>query len=250
MGIRQHDHMPPRERAVDRGTRRARVIEAELGAEIRRARVGGSLTQDEVGRACGITGAYLSLIEHGLAHGASITTVARVTSIVGLDLSVRVYPGGSVLRDAGHRALLERLRAAISPALGWRTEVPLPSPGDQRAWDAMIVGRAPTTDTPATDTPGRAAFGTAGSGMRSFRIGVEAETRPRDAQALQRRLALKRRDGGVDHVLLVLATTRGNRAFLREAGPTLAADFPVTGRDAISALAAGRDPGGSAIVLR
>jgi hypothetical protein len=85
--------------------------------------------------------------------------------------------------------------------------------------------------------------------MRSFRIGVEAETRPRDAQALQRRLALKRRDGGVDHVLLALAATRGNRAFLREAGRAFAPDFPVTGRDAIAALAAGRDPGGSTIVL-
>ena len=217
---------------------------SELGVEIRRARVGGSLTQDEVGAACGMTGAYVSLIEHGLAHGASITTLARVASVVGLDLTVRVYPGGAVLRDAAHRALLERLHAAISPALGWRTEVPLPNPGDQRAWDAMITGHGPAR----ADGPGGAAGG-AGPGGRSFRIGVEAETRPRDAQALQRRLALKRRDGGVDHVLLVLAATRGNRAFLRETGAAFASDFPVVGRSAITALSAGQDPGGSAIVI-
>jgi hypothetical protein len=84
---------------------------------------------------------------------------------------------------------------------------------------------------------------------REIRIGVEAETRPRDAQALQRRLALKRRDGGVDHVLLCLAATRENRAFLREAGADLRIDFPLIGRTAIMALASGRDPGGSSIIV-
>jgi len=222
--------MPPRERAVDRGTRRARAIEAELGGEIRRARVGGGLTQDEVGDACDITGAYESLIELGLAHGASITTLVRVTSVVGLDLSVRAYPGGAILRDAGHRALLERLRAAISPTLAWRTEVPLPNPGDQRAWDAMIAGQLSNLN-------------------EAFRVGVEAEMRARDQQALQRRIALKHRDGGVDHVLLVLAATRCNRVFLREAGAARAPDFPLPGRHAITALAAGRNPGGSSILM-
>jgi hypothetical protein len=139
--------------------------------------------------------------------------------------------------------LLERLRAVISPTLSWRTEVPLPNPGDQRAWDAMIVGHArsggPTSDGPGTDAVG----------IRSFRVGIEAETRPRDAQALQRRLALKRREGGVDHVIVLLAATRGNRAFLREAWPALAADFPVSARDVIKALAAAGDPAGSAIVV-
>lgn len=232
----KHGHMPPRERPTDRAARRARVIELELGGEIRLARVAGNLTQDEVGHACDISGGYVSRIELGRAHGASITTLARVTSVVGLDLSVRVYPGTAILRDAGHRALLERLRAAISPTLSWRTEVPLPNPGDQRAWDAVIVGQTGADPSATADS-------------RAFRIGVEAETRPRDARALQRRLALKRRDGGVEHVLLVLAATRGNRAFLGEAGATLAPDFPLPGRYALTALAAGRDPEGSAIVM-
>ena len=81
------------------------------------------------------------------------------------------------------------------------------------------------------------------------RIGVEAETRPRDAQELQRRLALKRRDGGVDHMILLLSDTRSNRIFLRVAGSSLAADFPVPGRAALRALSEGGDPGGSAIVV-
>ena len=104
------------------------------------------------------------------------------------------------------------------------TEVPLPNPGDRRAWDAMIR-------------------------LAQVRVGVEAETRARDAQELQRRLALKRRDGGVEHLILLLADTRHNRAFLRAAGESLRADFPLSGRAVLDRLAAAQDPGGSAIVL-
>ena len=82
-----------------------------------------------------------------------------------------------------HIALLRRLQSALGPRVGWRTEVPLPGGGDRRAWDALI-------------------------GVGATRIGVETETRARDAQSLQRRLALKKRDGGVDHVILLLADTR------------------------------------------
>jgi hypothetical protein len=80
-------------------------------------------------------------------------------------------------------------------------------------------------------------------------IGVEAETRPRDWQALQRRLALKRRDGGVDRVLLVLTNSRWNRALVRTHAADLAGDFSVPQRVALEAIAAGRDPGGNAVIL-
>ena len=71
--------------------------------------------------------------------------------------------------------------------------MPLPNAGDRRAWDAVI-------------------------GIARVRIGVEAETRARDEQELERRLSLKRRDGGVDHVILLLADTRSNRLFVRWVG--------------------------------
>ena len=81
------------------------------------------------------------------------------------------------------------------------------------------------------------------------RIGLEAETRGRDSQALQRKLALKRRDGNVDHVILLMADTRHNRSFLRAAGEGLHRDFPIPGRIALERLSEGRDPGGSSIIL-
>ena len=78
---------------------------------------------------------------------------------------------------------------------------------------------------------------------------MEAETRARDSQALERRLALKLRDGGVDHVILLLADTRNDRAFVRGLGAGFRDAFPVPGRVAIARLSAGEDPRGSAIIL-
>jgi hypothetical protein len=78
---------------------------------------------------------------------------------------------------------------------------------------------------------------------------VEAETRPRDVQALDRKLAMKLRDGGADWLILLLADTRHNRAVLRGAGASLAAKFPLNGRRVLELLGAGVDPGGNAIVI-
>jgi hypothetical protein len=78
---------------------------------------------------------------------------------------------------------------------------------------------------------------------------AEAETRPHDWQALERHVSLKQRDGGVDHVLLVLGDTRHNRHLVRLAGPALLEHFPVPSHEALRALAAGSSPRGSAIVF-
>ena len=80
-------------------------------------------------------------------------------------------------------------------------------------------------------------------------LGVEVETLPRDAQALVRRLNLKRRDGEVDGVILVLRDTRRARLFRQEAAAELGAAFPVPGLDALRRLRVGADPGGSALIL-
>ena len=96
-------------------------------------------------------------------------------------------------------------------------------PGDIRAWDASIGG------------PGWTVF-------------IDAETRIRDVQALQRRTALKRRDTGTERVILLIADTRANRTVLRSlGGPLVAESLP--GRGILAALRAGRDPGGSGVIL-
>jgi hypothetical protein len=102
--------------------------------------------------------------------------------------------------------------------------VPLPSAGDLRAWDALLRGSG-------------------------WRCGVEAETRPRDLQALERRLALKQRDGAVDMLVLLLLDSRYNRALVREHADALHARFPVRGVRALELLGAGVSPGERAVIL-
>jgi hypothetical protein len=80
-------------------------------------------------------------------------------------------------------------------------------------------------------------------------VGIEAEMRPSDLQALQRKLSLKVRDGGVDRLILVLADTRPNRRFLRLAGEDLRPLLRLQGRDAVRALRSSVDPGCNLLVL-
>lgn len=197
---------------------------AELGDELHRARIAAGLSQSEVGRAIGASHATVGRYERGVEPRVSLLALSRALAVVGLELSARAFPAGSPLRDRAHAELVERLRARLHPSLAWRTEVPFPNPGDRRAWDAVI-------------------------GVARARVGVEAETRPRDGQELERRLALKRRDGGLDALILVLADTRSNRLLLRERAASLTASFPEPGRTALAALAAGRMIDGDAIML-
>lgn len=216
--------MPARERVGDRGARRGERIVRELGEELRRARAASGLSQDAVAHSIGITHTSIARMESGELVRVPLVQLTRALAVVGLELTARAYPTGSPLRDKAHAALLEKLRIRLHPSLRWRTEVPFPNAGDLRAWDAVITGPA-------------------------IRAGVEAETRPRDGQELERRLALKRRDGGVQRLILLLADTRSNRALVRERSASLAAAFPVGMRDAFAALSAGRLPDGDALLL-
>jgi hypothetical protein len=85
--------------------------------------------------------------------------------------------------------------------------------------------------------------------LGSTRIGIEAETRIRDGQALLRKLALKRRDGGVDRLVLVVSDTRNNRDAVRLLEAELRAAFPLHGRVGMARLTAGKDPGGDFLIL-
>jgi hypothetical protein len=81
-----------------------------------------------------------------------------------------------------------------------------------------------------------------------FGVIVEAETRLSDVQALERRIGAKQRDLGLERVILLLADTAANRRAVSQI-PELARRFPLSARGCLMALAAGRDPGGDAIVF-
>lgn len=206
----------------DVAAERARTIRADLGRDLRIARLEADLSLREIASATGISAPQESRIERGVMRTVTIEQVARMAAAVGLDLSARLHPAGDPIRDAAHAALVERLRARLHPSLTLLTEVPLPIPGDRRAWDAVIRGTA-------------------------WQIPAEAETRPRDMQALDRRLALKLRDGGFESVLLVLLDSAANRRLVRSGA--IPPRFSLDGRSALARLAEGREPGESAVVL-
>jgi transcriptional regulator with XRE-family HTH domain len=216
--------MPSKERVVDRGARRGALLVNDLGGQLRQARIEHGLSQAFVGRAVGLSRSVVSRIERGQVPAVSVQNLARLMSVVGLDLSARAYPSGSPLRDEGQVNLLGRLERQVADPLTWRPEVPVGGAGDLRAWDLVISNG-------------------------QDQVAVEAETRLADLQAVQRRIALKSRDSGITTVIVLLAASRTNRNTLRLFEDALRASFPVPGAEALRELRMGRLPRGSSVIL-
>jgi transcriptional regulator with XRE-family HTH domain len=206
-----------RQRPIERGVQVSRRLRIALGLDIRAARTAAGLSQRDVGRNAGLDHTLVGRIERGLYPSVTLAQLACLCAAVGLDLSARAFVGGDAIRDAGHVRLFERLRVTLHASLSWRTEVPLPGPGDQRAWDA-IVSRG------------------------SIGMGVEAETVLSDVQAQTRRATLKQRDGGLDSMILLVADTRHNRIALATCRESIREAFPLDTRRILVDLRTGSIP--------
>ena len=168
--------------------------------------------------------AQFGRIERAELEDLTIDQAARACAAVGLRLLTRAVPGNDPAIDAGQLALLARLRRELPTTIALHTEVPLPITGDRRAWDGFM----------RVDGVG---------------IAVEAEARVRDFQAVDRRCALKRRDGGVEIMILLVADTASNRRMLALHREALRTSFPLDTRQVMAAVRAGLVPGASGIVV-
>jgi transcriptional regulator with XRE-family HTH domain len=209
---------------MERGRDQAMRIARSAGAEIRLTRRGAGLSLRVAAASVGMSESVFSRLERGRLADVSVAQLALACAAVGLRFSARAYPDGDPVRDVAHTRLLQRLRSVVHPRASWRTEVPLPIPGDLRSWDAQIR------------------FGDAV-------VAVEAEMRLADLQALDRRIALKRRDGGVELVILLVADTHGNRRVLAAHREALRAGFPMDTRAVLASLREGRSPVAPGIVV-
>jgi hypothetical protein len=220
-----HDHaerVTKRSEVVDRAMRVAAEDQRRVVEEIARAQRMSGLSDDAIGRACQMSRWTVARVI-GRRRPASLDELAAIGAVIGRDVRMQAYLGGDAIRDAGQQRLIARLRPHLHTSIAIRLEVALPMDGDRRAWDSMLM------------TP-------------TWRRPVEAETVIDDVQALERRLRLKVRDGGVDGVILVIANTRRNRRGLA-AAPTAFGDFDRNARRVLAHLRAGRDPGGSSILF-
>lgn len=151
----------------------------------------------------------------------SINDAQRLAGVLGLELSVRLFPGGEPIRDAAQAKRIARLLAQVAPRLRPRTDVPLPQrPGERperRAWDVVLDDSTERTV-------------------------MEFESRLSDVQELTRRHNLKRRDDAAQHFLLVVADTDHNRRVLREYA-ALFSELPrLRTANVLAQLRAGRHP--------
>lgn len=194
-----------------------------IGEEVRVTRRGLGLSQARLGQSCGLSGSEVGRIERGQARWLTIEHAARIFAALGLELSVRGFPSGDPIRDGPHDKLLTRLEARLHPHFKRHREWPVPIPGDMRAID-LVLGGLPKL------------------------IAVEAETVIDEINSLQRRLELKRRDSGIDRMVLLVRDTDRNRDVVRSSR-SLREMFPLGTRTVLAALAAGRDPGANGIVF-
>lgn len=206
-----------------RGRWRGARLHSDLIGNWRELRLAAGLTQASVARACGIARTTYADLERGRTTQIGLLRASIVSAVLGQDLSVKLYPFGPPVRDAAHLRLLSQVVDRISPMWRITHEAPMPIEGDRRAWDLLLEG-------PAS-------------------IGVEAETRPGDLQALERSLHLKQRDSGVKRVLLVVRGSKRNRLLIRAILPELRMAFPLGTAEVMRALHEGRDPGADGLAV-
>jgi transcriptional regulator with XRE-family HTH domain len=215
--------MTSRETTLQRGRRLTRDLLRRVGVQIRIARVAAGLSQRELGRMICVSHQTIGRIERAEISSLALERLVLLGVMLGLDLTVGLHPSGSPARDAAHLALLARLRSRLGPGIRLRMEVPMPTPGDLRSADGLIL-------------------------ESEFDAMVEAETHIDDVQAVVRRARAKQRDLGCRRLILLLSDSRHHRDLLRR-HPELLEEFPVAVRVGLRALVEGRDPGGDMIVL-
>jgi len=198
-------------------------VERRLVEEIRAERIAANVSQRAIASVLGWSQADFWRFETHVKR-PSLVDVSIVASMLGLEISAGLHPVGEPLRDKGHQALIGRFRAQLAAAFKVLAEVPLPTPGDRRAWDLLL--RLPAQ-----------------------LIGVEAETRIRDMQRLVRHVHQRERDGAVDHIILLLAATRANRELVDELRTALGPAYATSSRAILGALRAGQPVPGSGVVL-
>ncbi|MDP9270420.1 MAG: helix-turn-helix domain-containing protein [Chloroflexota bacterium] len=197
---------------------------AQIGADLRGARIAAGKTLADAGRAIGLSASQVCRIERGLVRGVPYRRLAQFAGAVGLRLSLKSYPGGRRLLDQPQLNLLRDLLARTHPSWKWSTEVPMPIAGDLRAADAR-------------------------SSLATCSVVYELCTRLSDVQGQTRAGLLKKRDLAATCLVMVVRATHANRRALRLAGPGIEVDFPLGTRTVLKALAEGRCPEADGIVL-
>lgn len=119
---------PARNGIQRRGARSARDLRAQLATDVRRAREDAGLSQRSLAQAAGVSSSSVHRLELG-EHDASMEMLARVSVVLGLSLSIRLYPGtGPLVRDHIQVAMIEALMKVLHERWRPRVEVAVNRP--------------------------------------------------------------------------------------------------------------------------
>jgi transcriptional regulator with XRE-family HTH domain len=212
-----------RETRLQSGRRRGNELVRSLISELRVERQTRNVSQRAVARELDWHQAQLNRLEQFDFPNVPLVRLAEIAAVLGLELSVRLHRVGDPVRDRASRGLIGRFLALIGRGYRVTEEALLPS-GGQRSWDVLLRSGA-------------------------LLVGVEIVTRVRDVQALVRHIRLRERDGGTDHVLLVLSDSAHNRAYLEQLVQALGSEFSTPHSAIIAALRAGQPVPGSGVLL-
>lgn len=216
--------MPSRTNVIHEASRQTAWALHQIGRECRVARIQAGMTQRQVAAAVGRSQPRISHVEAGAVSRISLAELVRIAAAVGLKCWTKTFPSGRRPLDSAQLGLLERFNARLHPSWTRELEAVIPLPGDLRAIDEVI-----RTDSCA--------------------CAVEAITRLADVQAQVRPVRAKQRDIGADRLILLVSATHANRHTLREARSLIREAFPIATRQALIALARGKDPGGNCLIL-
>lgn len=200
------------------GSHRARGLRRRVASDLRRAREDAGLSQRAVARAAGVSNATLSALERG-THDPTTEVLARVGAALGMDLSVRLYPGtGPLLRDHSQAAMIEALlrirHVRWHPSLEVWVTRPL-----KGVIDLVLESADPSDPLVTTE---------AQSELRR----LEQQIRWTHAKSE----ALAEAHGRTASPLLLVRNTRAMRTVVAENTATLRTAYPARAADAFAAL--------------
>jgi transcriptional regulator with XRE-family HTH domain len=215
--------------------RRAAEIARVIGSDLRVLREDAGATQAEVARVAGLSRQMVSRTESGAVR-PSIETMTAMSSALGADLSIKVYPGAGVpIRDRFQARMVEALLRTLHPR--WRAHLEVPIHRPARGVIDVVLEDLPLLV--ATE---------AQSDLR--RLEAQIRWHAEKASGLPHTPLALGAGGTTVSVsrLLLLRSTRRMRELAREFEHVLRAAYPARTVDALDSLIRGAPWPGPAVV--
>lgn len=226
----------PRRLGLERTVRhRHRGAIRSVGRELQRIRTDSGATQRQVSSVAGIDHSHYSRIEAGIAN-ASVETLIAISTALGADLSIRLYPGsGPRLTDRHQARMVEALVRSLSHE--WRPHIEVPVFRPARGVVDVVLERSGSSLLVATEVYSelrRLEQQIRWSAEKAASLGSSSLVGPGMSPSVS--------------TLLVLRSTSSNRQLARQFEMTLRAAYPATTRDVAAALREGAAWPGAGIV--